>query len=355
MESYLSFGNFASFNPQLSTKKRIALNRLIKLIIFFNAFKLVFISLAEWLGHAELKLYLIEILIFHESYQKFLDVAVSIMQMGVFFEFSYWTSLAVKAGTLESFSFLMITDAKNLCPHKRYHLDKPLTDRYLLMYRICGFLLKLFVPAYYLFVLTALLRCLYRSFEAVSLVFFLSVGLLLFVITAAAYLILTAFVISKFTLVLLSTEFLIVRLKAINILMFKRFVRTKPDLIGRPIKLRKQKAITLKTLHLLNDFCRQFKQINSVLDSSLSMVMLMVFVIIFLLPYFLIFVQGEPGIRLSFSVLAVAAYLFCFSFSICNDRLQRQVGKLMNFVNNQVQLTTGSNRIGFFSLDQIVE
>ena len=87
LESYLIFGQFKFFNLR-SRRNRIVLNHLIKMISFFHAFKLILIVLAAYVGYPELKLYLIEIYMFDETYQKSLDVAMSILILGVYFGFS---------------------------------------------------------------------------------------------------------------------------------------------------------------------------------------------------------------------------------------------------------------------------
>ena len=57
LSSWLNFGQFAVFNPQ-PTSKREALNRLIRLIVFFNTVKFIVILLAAWFDWPDLKLYL---------------------------------------------------------------------------------------------------------------------------------------------------------------------------------------------------------------------------------------------------------------------------------------------------------
>ena len=177
---------------------------------------------------------------------------------------------------------------------------------------------------YSIFFLAVILRCLYHSLYAIGLIYTLSIGLLLGVVTLIAYLLVTVYWISRFVLLLLSAEFHIYRLKAINARICNRFIKMK--LVGGPKKLRKQKL--LRAFHLLNDFCRQFQEINTVLDESLSMFLVGIFTFLFVLPFFLMFVENEQSVRLFFSFLATIAYMFCFSFSICNDRLKRQVGTL---------------------------
>lgn len=77
LASPLSFGQFDLFNPQRSPKSRTIVNRLIKTILFFNAFKLLLVVLAAWLGYGDLKLYLIEIYLFDMDDQKLLDIGIS--------------------------------------------------------------------------------------------------------------------------------------------------------------------------------------------------------------------------------------------------------------------------------------
>ena len=136
---------------------------------------------------------------------------------------------------------------------------------------------------------------------------------------------------SRFILVLLSAEFLIYRLKAINTRLCGRF--TKPTSVSGPKRLRKQTTSLFRVPHLLNSFCKQFEKINSVLDSSISMYLAGLYISLFILPYFCVFVESELSIRLGFCAPAMVLYMLCFSFSICNDRLRRQVQSICKFTS----------------------
>lgn len=358
---FLNFGQFDLFNPRVSSKRQV-INRLIKLIVFFNAFKIIVIVLAAWLGFLDLKLYLIELYLFDESNQKVFDLGYSVLHLGLCYGFAYWSSLNKKQSSLKSFRFLLILDAKDPCQFgKRYQLDKQSTERFLVAYRHACLLMRLFVAAYSAFALATISRCLYHSFYHVSLIYFLSVSLLLGVITLIGYVLMILFLIPKLILMLISTEFLVLRVKGLDAQICNQFLRTKLTSISSPIKLRKQKKSTLKALHLLNDFCRQFYEINSVQDSTISVCFLGGFMIIFTIPYFLTFVENTLSIRLFLSAMIVISYLVFFSFFLYNDRLARQVGllytKSIDFENNQSNheiLMETNVQICFSSLDQSV-
>ena len=329
LRNWLNFGQFEPFNPQLSARsssRRNSLNRLIRFIVFFNVVKVAIILLAAWLGFPDLKLILVEVYLLDENQQKFIDIGILIMQFGVYLGYSYWAGLDEKASALDSFRFLLIPDNKKDRSRyqQRYHLDQQSTEMFLAVYRLASTFLRLVIMAYLNFIVAVILRCLYHSFCAVCLIYALSLGLLFSVFTLIAYLLITVYWISRFVLLLLSAEFLIHRLKAINARIYNRFIKTEP--VEGPKRLPKQRANLLRVLHLLNDFCRQFKEINSVLDRSISMFMLGAFCFLFLVPFFLVFVENEQSVRLVLSFLAMVTYMFCFSFSICNDRLKRQVG-----------------------------
>ena len=326
--SWLNFGQFEPFNPQLSawfSSKRKSLNCLIRFIVFFSAFKYAIILLATWLGYPDLKLILIELYLLDENLQKFFDIGILGTQLGVYLGYSYGIGLDEKASTLDSFKFLLVPDnPKDLSRYKqRYQLDRRSTDKFLSVYRFACLCIRLLIVAYSSFFLAVVLRCLYHSFYTVCLTYFLSIGLPLSVPTLIAYLLLTVYSVSRFVLLPLSAEFLIHRLRAINALICKRFTKTEPVSVS---KLRKQRAKLLRALHHLNDFCQQFQSINTVLDKSLSMLMAGVYSILFVLPFFVVFIENDLSIRLGFAILASVNYMFCFSFSICNDRLRRQVG-----------------------------
>ena len=323
---WLNFGQFELFNPH-PFSKRNPLNCLIRSIILFNVVKCFIILLAAWFGFLDLKLYLIyliEIYLLDMNQQRFADIGVVMVQLGVYLGYSYWVGLHGKVNTLNSFRFLLIPDDKKARSRyeRRYQLDQQSTDKFFALYRLASAGIRLLIMAYFIFLVAMILRCLYHSLDTVGLAYFLTIGLLLSASTSVAYLLAVIFAVSKFVLVLLSTEFLIYRLKGINSRICQRFI--KP--VDGPKKIRQQRASLLRILHHLNDFCQQFQAINTVLDTSISMLLVGVFIFVFIVPWFLVFVKNDPSVRLVFSLLAIVTYMFCFSFSICNDRLRRQVG-----------------------------
>ena len=325
VNGWLNFGQFDLFNPLLSPKREL-INLLIKLLLFFNVVKQFIILLAAWLGFPDLKLYLIEIYLFEEEHQKLFDIAILIIQLGILLGYCYWVSLNEKTAILKSFRFLLIPD--NTKDRYRFgrncQLDQESTDKFLVVYRLASAFQRLFLSAYSIFAVAIIARCLYHSFYTVSLAYFLGACLLLSVTTLMAYLILVIFIVSRFILTILSTVFLIYRIRMINNHICSRFSRTELISVNGS-KLKKQKASLVKILHLLSDFCQQFQAINWVLDSSISLYLVGLFIFMFVLPFFLLFIQNEPSIRLFFGLLAMVTYMFCFFFSICNDLLKRQV------------------------------
>ena len=323
--SWLNFGQFVDFNPQLSPKRK-ALNRLILLIVLFNLMKLMVISLAAWLGFPDLKLWLLDLYLFDENDQKFFDIAHSVMYFGLYIGYSYWVALDGNVVALNSFRFLLIPeDPKDRQRYaERYQLDSKSINKFFSLYRLASKLLRLMIVIYSTFELAVISRCLYHSFYALNLAYFLSLALFLWAFTFVAYVILIFFIISRLVLMLLSAQFFIHRAKGINALIYNRFIKTELPFASGPKKIRK-KAGLLRILRLLSDFCRQFQQINSVLDSSVSVFLLGMFGFMFLLPFFLLFVKNDLAIQLFFGVMPIVLYILCFSFSIFNDRLKGQV------------------------------
>ena len=325
--NFLNFGNFSLFNPQLSTRKRFLLNRLIKLVLLFNAIKIIVIFLSTWLaGQPNLRMFLIEAVLFDENYQRVFDVGISLVHVGFFHCFSFWINLNAKSKSLESFRFLFISHPKDLYQsyRQRYQLDRALTDQFLAVYRLFFRFLTPVIFAFSAFLFVVVGRCYYQSFYVVSLAHFLSSGLLLFAITISAYLLMVVFVVPRFVLVLLSTEFLILRAKAIERLLFDRFPKTKISSKWRLHKLSKQTESIAEVLALINNFFRQFKEINFVLDSSFSRILFGAGFILFAIPYFLVFAKNEIEMKLLLSATCFAVFSLCFSISIYNDRLRRQ-------------------------------
>ena len=329
VSSWLNFGQFAFFNPKHSPKRNI-LNRLIMAIVLFNLVKLFVIALAAWLGFPDLKLWLIELYIFAEEHQKRVDIAILVMQLGFYVGFSYWVTLDGNARALNSFRFLLISeDPKNHHRYaQRYQLDPQTTNKFFSLYRLACKFLKLLTVGCSIFDLAGTSRCLYHSFYEVNLLYLLTAGLLLWAVTFVGYLLLIFYAVSRLILVLLSAQFLIYRAKRINALIYNRFIKEELFPACGPKKLRKQKATLHQVLHYLSDFCQQFQQINSVLDSSISVYLAGLFTFLFTSPFFLIFVKNDLSIQIFFILLVIVLYMLCFSFSICNDRLRIQVSQV---------------------------
>lgn len=278
--------NCAFFNPRLiSKRKRSVLNWLIKFLAFFDAVKLGLIVLAEWSVGFDPKVYLIEVFLFDEKYQKIIDVGILIVKIGFCVGFSFWTSLDRRVSSWESFSFLLITETKACNRYRqRYRLDKESTNRFIEIFGLLSSLLKNFVVFYFLFLIATISRCLYHSFQTVSLIYFLSFSLPLSMVTLANYLNSVIFTMSNHCLVALLTEFLILRVQAIDSLIINKFIKTNLTSISRPVKLKKRGANMSKVLFLLNDFCNQFKEIASVFDKSFSLCLLGAFYLLFIFP-----------------------------------------------------------------------
>ena len=325
--SYFNFGQFEAFNPRLSSSRnKEAINRWAKIIIFFNGLKLVIIVVSSWCGFPDMKLYLVEVYFFGDGYQKFLDIGIAVVFINLLWGFSYWISISEKANSLESFKFLLIPDTNDRYRHGHlYRLDKRSTDKFLRTYRIGGQILWMVIITYSIFISATILRCLYHSFYRVGLLYFYTFCLILLLTTCLAYLFAIIFLGSMFVLVIVLTEYLVLRVEEIDKMVWRKFTRIKLVSTSRPVRMRKQTA--LKILITLNEFCQQFAEINSVLDRSFSPPQLGIFIAIFVFPYFILFVDTIT-IRLFLSVLVTAVYCLNSSFSFCNDRLRKRVGFL---------------------------
>lgn len=232
--SFINFGQFDLFNPKpLPKRKQMALIGLIKVITFFNFLKLAAIVLAAWSGFLNLKFYLIEFYLFNENYQKFVDVAILILQIGFYSGFSFCSRLNENVSSLESFRFLLIFDPYkdridySRFKQKKYHLDKNQIAQFLSAYRLACRLLKLLAILYSIFALATISRCLFHSFYVVSLAYFFSFCLLLWVISLISYVLLILYVLNKFLLVPICTKFLVLRLEAIDTLLRQTSIETK--------------------------------------------------------------------------------------------------------------------------------
>ena len=329
IKSYLSFGHFDVYNadPSLSPRRRWLINALIKFVLFFSAVKLFIIVIS---ARKPLKLYLIETYIFQERKQLVLDIGLDIVHIGHLISFSYWTSLNKNPRQLKCFDFLFVSNFEELCKfyRRRYHLDQKATEKFLSRYRLFTTFLQPIIVSYACFLVGGVLRCTYLSYHAHGLTYLLDFGIILTVITSAAYILVDFFAITKYVLVFISGEFLMLRFHSINRLVYGHFMRRTQNRFIAPGNLRrfaKTDSSTALVLRALNDLAGQFKEINVVLDRSASKMILGVYVALLGLPYFLVFTSNPLEIRLFISAIVILTGSIFYSISYYNDMLQRRV------------------------------
>ena len=319
MKSYFSFGHFGD-----QRRSRTLMNWMIKLVVLVNATKLAVIALNVKVPN--LKFYLIEMYLFSEENQKLVDVGMTIIQFGLYGSFSYWSALDKNVQVLRCFDFLFISDLRAVCRYyrKRYGLDRNSIECFLAKYRLFARLLRPTLVIYGVFLLGVVLRCLVSSYYIVDSTYFLRFTPFLFSLTATTYLILDFYSITKFFLVFLSSEFLLLRIEEIDRMITNRFKRRGHFAVLDRFKKNELKAF--QVLFALDDFARQFRTINVVLDAGLSRLLLGVFIAELGLPYFLVFVENPLSVRLLIGLVATLTALLCYSPSFYNDKLKRRVG-----------------------------
>lgn len=323
IKSYFSFGHFNFRQDGQPKRSKLLLNWAIKLVIFVNAAKLAIIALNVKIPN--LKFWLLEMYMFEERDQKVVDIGMTVIQFGLCACFSYWISLNGNVNVLSCFNFLFISDYKALCRYyrKHYHLDLALTEKFLARYRLFSRFLRPTLVIYGSFLVGLVSRCLFASYYTVGSTYFLRVSPFLFLCTITTYLIMDFYGIPKFLLVFLSGEFLLLRVRAIDRLVFSRFKRVG-HFAANLTKFNKSRPKTFKVLFALNDFARQFKAINDILDSSLSRMLLGAYFAQFGLPYFIVFVENSHAVRLFVTLMAISTALLCYSISLMNDLLRRR-------------------------------
>ena len=307
-------------------RSKLITSRIIRLVIFICAIKMAIIASNVWV--LNIKLYLIETHILSESDQKIMDIGVAMIQTGFYFSFSYLIRLNQNIDLLRSFNFLFVLNSKDLYRYysQNYQLDKRSVEKFVARFNLFYPFLGPILISYNGFFAFGILRCLYNSYFYVSSTYFFGVSLLLASITMLTYILMSFFFATGFMMVFLSTELAILRLKAINKKISKRFVQ-KAHLTStaNPIKVRKQRAGVHKIFKSLDDFFRQFNEMNSILDSLLSRVLIGLYVGFYGFPYFIIFADISIGIRLFLCFLTSLTSLLAFSISFYNDRLQKEV------------------------------
>lgn len=280
LKSYLSFAHFDDFNNQssMNRRKRLSINLTIQLILIVNTIKIAAVVANQWIPN--LKFYLLDLFLFDERHQKVLDIGLIIVQLGLYLSVSYWTRLNTKVRVLQCFDFLFVSNRDDVFKFykRRYNLGRRSTNKFLSIYRLFYALLIPTLIVYGLFVVGLITRCLYFSYKTVSCTYFLAVVLLLYAITVTTYMVADVFVITKLFTVFLSTEFMLIRAKSIDKLVFYKFIlkrkANQPVSIQNPVRLHKQEPGTFKVLRALYDFAEQFASMNSVLDASLSRIIL---------------------------------------------------------------------------------
>ena len=281
IRSYLSFGHFEHYvQLPLSRRSRQVINALIKLVIFISAVKLLIVVACAW---KPLKLYLIETYVFDERQQRVLDIGLDMVHIGHLITFSYWSSLNKNVQHLKCFKFLFFSNFKELCKYyqRHYHLDRQSAKIFVSKYRLFTALLQPIIVSYAGFLSGTILRCVYESYYMVSLEYFLGFVVIFAVITSTAYILVVVFAISKYVLVYVASEFLILRFQSINRMVYEHFMKgtENPYLCpSKQIRFEKPSPRTAKMLHALNDLARQTKEINLVLDKSASKMILGVYI-----------------------------------------------------------------------------
>lgn len=322
----LTLGHFdLKSNNLIVNKNKLLQNRLLTLISLICAIKMTIIVLNFWISN--LKLYLMDIYIFNEIDQRTLDIGIAIFQIGFYFSYSDWTRMGKNGKLFKILRFFFISDYEELCEfyEVHYNLDEKSTVLFLkksTFYRsfICPFLI-----VYNLFFIAIVSRCYYNSYDEVNLIYFLTIGLFLNVITIINYLNWAIFLSTMFVLLYLSVQFMKLRLIKIEKMIFNNFKNKSTKNLSNLEQIENKDQI-LKTL---NEFVYQFEDINHLFDSTLSKNVLGLYIGFFAFPYFLIFLDNPIQIKTFIGFLTFVTFLFCASISLQNDILKRQV--FLNF------------------------
>ena len=310
-------------------RSKLITSHIIRLIIFINAIKMAIIALNVWVPN--LKLYLIEGYILAEKDQKQLDIGIAAVQIGFYFSYSYLIRLNQNIEQLKCFNFFFLLNSNDLYQYysRHYNLSKKDTDEFRRKFNFFFPFLGPILIFYNAFLGVGILRCVYFSYHYVSPTYFFTACLLLAMITAITYGVMAFFFSTGFIMIFLSAELLILRLKAINRSICKQF-RRNAHLASPsdPIKIRRQRAGVRRILHSLDNFFRQYSEINSILDWLLSRLMLGLYIGFYGFPYFMVFAEIPMGIRLFLTALIFLTSLLAFSIPIYNSKLKKEASNL---------------------------
>ena len=323
--TYLGLGYYDVKTSSLKIlKNRLIVFRILEIIALFCAVKLFIIVLNVW--SSDLKLYLIDVYFFDGDEQRLLDVGIAV-QFGFFYSFIFWTNLSKNMNRLRSLNFLFIPNLKDLCDYckENYGLNRRSTE--LLVEKSSSYRSLMFptIASFQVFLTFFIFRCAYLSYFKVNLIYFLSLVIILTLVTIINHMIIIVFLITGFGITYLVIEFLVIRLKTINKILSKKFKKkvnfTRPT--ANSIKFKKQK--NSKVLRILNDFVIQFEEINFILDSAISKMLAGIYLGFIGFPYFIIFSENLILIKLGIGIFAATFTLLCFSISFYNDSMKRQV------------------------------
>ena len=325
LKFWMNLGYYDTRTLQIE-RRRLIVNRFILINLLICSIKMFIYTIFINLFSIDLRPYLIEMFIFNANDQKHADIGLSIIHFGFFLSFFFWTKLNRNAKMLMNLNFLFLFNLKETCKYfnQHYQLDKKSTQLFLSRSYFYRSFIKPLTIFYFIACIFFIFRCLYQAYCTVSLVYFLFACLFLAAITLLNYLFILAILCTNTVLVYLSVEFLIIRLKMINktiISKFKRIVKRLKS--NKPIKLNKKNLSTFKTLSTLNNFASQFKEIDYILDSIISRILIGFYIGLAVLPYFLIFSETAYYIKLLIGSLAFLSNLLCFSISIYNDNLKK--------------------------------
>lgn len=326
MTSHMILGYYDVHRAQLTIdRSKLITSRIIRFVILLCAIKMVIIATNSRI--LNIKFYLIETQVLSESDQKIMDIGVAVIQIGFFFSFSYLMRLNQNIELLRSFNFLFVLNSKDLYQYysQNYGLDRRSVEKFAARFNMFYPFLGPILIAYNGFFVFCILRCLYNSYYYVGPGYF-PVALFLASITILTYVIMSFFFATGFMMVYLSAELAILRLKSINKTISKRFVQ-KAHLMSTadPIKVRKQRAGIQKIFESLNSFFTQFSEMNCILDSLLSQVIIGLYVGFYGFPYFIIFSEIPLGVRLFLCFLTALTSLLAFSIPLYNEQLKKEV------------------------------
>lgn len=178
---------------------------------------------------------------------------------------------------VESLTFLFIPKVEDLCKH--YDLERESTEQFIRKAKWIRFYMYFLMFGFEGFFITFILRCLVLSYLEIELLHFLYITVPFGLITFFGFHCLTFVILSFYTFLFTTMEFLAHRARTVSETLLKLSKYNDNhmkymSIYGKQIVLRKKSQRAFQVIKTINSIIRQFKQSNRIFDNLVSLIYL---------------------------------------------------------------------------------